>query len=344
MNELAEFCQEIYQVNKIRNYENILEINVESMKKDGDIYLEGNSVIVMPQKDFFVTKYLLFKGNMTYFFRSDHAENVVIKNMHESVFHRHDYIELTYVVSGTLTQYIDNDKVELKAGEISIMDCNCLHREVTPQENSVVLFLCLSTKFFDMNILNGENQNQLQQFISLCISDKKKLRQYTCLKPHGAAEGVDQILLQITQESYYRNLGYQYVLKALIMRLFERLGKQYDFSINTKQKGSRVQNFSLIERYIKENLAEITIADLEDRFYFGKNYFNQLILEQTGLTYSQYLQKLRMEKAACLLLQTDLPVDAIAIKMGYSNRSHFYKLFEAYYHSTPKKYRENYCI
>ncbi len=344
MSELAEIIQKIYQSKKSNSYNNILDIDLESLKEDGNIYLEAGTVTVMPQKDFFVTKYILYRGDITYFFRSDSAECVAIKNMHESVFHRHDYIELSYVVSGVLTQYIGNDKVELKEGEISIADQNCLHREVFPQEDSAVLFLCFSTKFFDSNILSSENQTELQQFISLCLCNKKKLRQYTCLKPYTSVEGVERILLQFIQESHYQNIGYQYVLKALTMRLFEMLCKQYDLSLNTKNIGSRVQTFYLVEQYMKGNLAEVTIPDLEDRFYFGKNYFNQLIIEQTGLTYSQYLQKLRMEEVTYLLLQTDFSVTEIAIKVGYSNRSHFYKLFYSYYHSTPKEYRENYRI
>ncbi|GEM_PF-7049246 len=344
MSELAEIIQKIFQSKKNSSYKDMVDIDFESIKEEGDIYLEGDKVTVMSQKDYFVAKYILYRGDITYFFRSDSEKSVAIKDMHESVFHRHDYIELTYVVSGVLTQYIGNDKVELKEGEISIVDQNCLHREVVPQANVTVLFLCFNTNFFDRNILNNENQSELQQFISLCLYNKKKLRRYTCLKPYISTDGVERILLQFIQESHYKNIGYQYVLKALTMRLFEMLCKQYDFSLNTKNIGSRVQTFYLIEQYMKGNLAEIKIADLEDRFYFGKNYFNQLIMEQTGLTYSRYLQKLRLEEAVYLLLQTDFSIAEIAVRVGYSNRSHFYKLFDSYYHNTPKEYRENYRI
>lgn len=337
MSEMAETVRRIVQTKKRSDFD------LENLKEKGDIYLE-DSLTVMSQKDFFVVKFFYNRDSTTYFCRSDREACTVSNNRYKPVLHRHDYIEMTYVVSGILTQYIGNDKVDLKKGEICIVDQNCIHREEVPQGDGTVLFLCFSTRFFDSNILNNETHAEVQKFISLCLNDKKKLSQYIYLKPYVSTDDVERILVQFVQEIHYQNIGYQYMLKALTMRLFEILSRQYDCSLNTNAKGSRTHTFYLVEQYMKGNLTEVTITDLERRFHFGKNYFNQLIMSQTGLTYIQYLQKLRMEEAAYLLLQTDFSISEISNKVGYSNRSHFYKLFDACFHNTPKEYRENYRI
>ena len=59
------------------------------------------------------------------------------------------------------------------------------------------------------------------------------------------------------------------------------------------------------------------------------------------MTYSEYLQNIRLKKAKTMLLETNLSVSEIAEQVGYHNKGYFYKIFTEKFGMTPAKYREN---
>ena len=91
--------------------------------------------------------------------------------------------------------------------------------------------------------------------------------------------------------------------------------------------------------YIKTHYREITIRDLVDRFHFNEDYFNRVLKERSGKTYSEYLQDIRLSKAMELLSDTQMTVEQVAVSVGYQNKGYFYKIFTAKYHMTPAQAR-----
>jgi AraC-like DNA-binding protein len=60
------------------------------------------------------------------------------------------------------------------------------------------------------------------------------------------------------------------------------------------------------------------------------------------MTYSAFLQNIRLERAALLLKTTDCTVAEIARKIGYENVSYFYKIFTGKYGIKPREMRKAY--
>lgn len=86
--------------------------------------------------------------------------------------------------------------------------------------------------------------------------------------------------------------------------------------------------FEEISDYIRAHFRDITIQDLVDEFHYQEDYFNRLIKRKTGLTYSAYVQQIRLERAEHLLVSTDKSIEEIADSVGYHNKGYFYKLFQ----------------
>ena len=85
----------------------------------------------------------------------------------------------------------------------------------------------------------------------------------------------------------------------------------------------------------------MTIQDLVNEFHYQEDYFNRLIKRKTGLTYSAYVQQIRLERAEHLLATTDKSIEEIANEIGYHNKGYFYKLFQEKYDETPASYRRH---
>ena len=68
-----------------------------------------------------------------------------------------------------------------------------------------------------------------------------------------------------------------------------------------------------------------------------KNYFSTMF----GMTVSEYMRNLRLQKASELLTSTNLPVSEISSICGYSNQGRFAKVFKEYHGMHPLEYRHS---
>ena len=70
------------------------------------------------------------------------------------------------------------------------------------------------------------------------------------------------------------------------------------------------------------------------------NYFCRFFKKVTGLTFTQYLLNIRIDKAKELILKNNMPITDIAFTVGFENLGYFYRSFKKYTKHSPKEYRE----
>ena len=97
-----------------------------------------------------------------------------------------------------------------------------------------------------------------------------------------------------------------------------------------------------IIQYIKEHCCDnLSTAMLSEQFGLSSNYITNLLKQELGIRYNDYITQLRMERAKELLLTTNLSVKSITASCGYYSQSHFTKLFADREGCTPVEYRKN---
>lgn len=94
---------------------------------------------------------------------------------------------------------------------------------------------------------------------------------------------------------------------------------------------------SFIEKNFTKDLRLKEIADL---IHLNPQYFSRLFKKETGLTFKEYVTKLRIGKAKRLLLNTDMPIYRIASEIGFSDAAYFSKVFLKYEHQSPFSYKK----
>jgi AraC-like DNA-binding protein/ligand-binding sensor protein len=105
-----------------------------------------------------------------------------------------------------------------------------------------------------------------------------------------------------------------------------------------------VRHFSAIrkaERYIWENYTKkIGLQEIANAAGLSASYFSSIFKEEMGENLSNYLNRLRIEKAAAMLISTNMPISRIAADCGFEDQSWFSKIFKNNTGFTPGKYRE----
>lgn len=264
--------------------------------------------------------------------------------------HTHDYIELAYIVDGEFRQKILGKDIYFSKGELCLIDKNCLHQDYLFGDKTTVLFFGIANDMFSEIMSENIATEKIISFLQSALLKQKDLQQYLHFKPneevrtdrHNDSE-LEECLLLLLRELYYNDrTGSHYIRKGLLLRIFHILSSQYDFSLSREQR--KTMNWLIFEEvanYIRSNSSHVTIQQLVDNFHFQEDYFNRLIKNKTGLTYSAYVQKIRLEHAMHLLSSTDQTVEEIAQIVGYHNKGYFYKIFREKYGITPSQYRKS---
>lgn len=88
---------------------------------------------------------------------------------------------------------------------------------------------------------------------------------------------------------------------------------------------------------------DLSLEDAAASLGINRTKINDILKEELGLTFSSYLNKLRLTEAARLLSENpDANVSEIAYSVGYNNVSYFNKLFKNEYGCTPKTFNDLY--
>ena len=253
--------------------------------------------------------------------------------------HRHNYIEMIYVYSGKLIQKINNDCRTYLKGEICILDENTLHAELNELgEEDIIIYFGMSKEFFQQVFYSCiENENNFTKFISHSLMENKKEKQYISLKNYDDEE-IRILVENIIKTSFEK--GEEAEIKEYLKKIFLKIVSHYEISLTIEEIERLESNaFVEIDQYMKLHLNQVSRQELSEIFFFDTGHINKIIKRNTGTTYSEYLVHLRMEKAVELLTHTDLSINKIIEKIGYSNKSYFYKAFQRAYGMTPQVFR-----
>ena len=95
------------------------------------------------------------------------------------------------------------------------------------------------------------------------------------------------------------------------------------------------------QRHIWKNLAQkISLEEISKAAGLSAPYFSTIFKEEMGENFSNYINRLRVEKASTLLSETGNPIKTIASLCGFQDQSWFSKIFKNLTGITPGKYRE----
>ena len=96
----------------------------------------------------------------------------------------------------------------------------------------------------------------------------------------------------------------------------------------------------IVKEYIEENIStDLSLNFVAQKVHMSSSYLSKVFKDETGVNFNNYVTNTRMEKAADMLLNSDMSVEGIASELGYNTPHYFIKKFRQQYGTTPKNYR-----
>lgn len=255
----------------------------------------------------------------------------------QELFHRHDYFYFNYTYQGEYDSasfkydnHITIHEGELYAGQPFAGHALCVHDD---KETTIIGVLIQKETFFRafLPMLSANTElfrflldpatNQFSdEFIHFKIEDECNIR---------------ALLEMMVVEYANRQEDTQTVLKSLVLAFLIQIARQYVYA---NKKPSSESLSEKIVQYIGEHFDSVTLKDIAKHFSYHPNYVSTLLHREIGKSFSEILLEQRMERSVILLKGTGLPIEEIALMLGYSNSSNFYKAFRKYFRVSPRKY------
>lgn len=257
--------------------------------------------------------------------------------------HTHDYIEMNYVYSGSIVQVINNKKIQLKKGDLIILDTQVCHSIEAPGENDILLAFRFSKEYFITTFFKDfKTDNPMSNFLIKSLFESQKYKRYLYFNIQQEEE-LDTVIKLLVSEFLKNNHQSLNILHHYISIIFEKLIQYYEKNIpvgtcTTSEKQTKFR-FDVLH-YLETHFEEVTLVQIATHFNYSPNYFSNLVRKMFQRNFCQLLKEVRFKNALILLDNTSLSIAEICEQVGFSNQNIFYKLFNEKFQLTPKKYRQ----
>lgn len=258
--------------------------------------------------------------------------------------HKHDFIEIFYVISGKGRHVVGDTSYDISRGDLFVINYDVPHsfEPLDENENQLVVYNCIfMPEFLDASLFTGihfEDVTSSYLFKSLFPEDHRP-------DPDVKLKGADfteigELFSKMYNEYKFMKKGYCDIIRAYLIELIVKIFRNIDQNPDAKRNGKNSEIMDKTIEYLKSNYTQdISLSDLAMRSFFSKNYFSKLFKEVTGLNVSDYIQKIRVEEACTLLVNTKLKVVDIALQVGFNDIKFFYEVFKRITGKTPGEYR-----
>ena len=259
------------------------------------------------------------------------AFNVHLENK-TSYWHYHPEIELTYVYSGEGRRIVGDHIGNFKAGQLMITGEDLPHDFNTSECEKNCQILVIQ---FDKRIITSVQE--FQPIAQLINKAKRGL-----LYQH-VPSALQEIFLHFDELSPLDKLISLLNILARLVQDDEQLScellSSVDFTKNKLDKMSQ-ERLNKVLRYIDENKSQsISLEEISQVTHMTVPAFCRWFKNSMKISFVNYLNKMRVEEACRMMLQTQNQIGFIAIECGFESYSNFNRAFKKIYGSTPREYR-----
>ena len=151
--------------------------------------------------------------------------------------------------------------------------------------------------------------------------------------------------LKILEGAYYRSRVLSKDQYAGLIRLLEIFAQQLSAMANRTMVQDSESEPPMIRRakaYIAGHYGDpVNLDEIARVMHVSTFYFCKMFRKATGLTFTEYLGRVRVERAKNLLLNPHLRVSEIAYTVGFQSLTHFNRIFRRTTGEAPTAFRDN---
>lgn len=233
----------------------------------------------------------------------------------------HEYFELFYVQSGTLTITTASAVHTLSAGDLILYGPDKEHPRQL-MKDCACSYLSVS---FDMD-----------------YDDPQRLLDQVFHTTNGLRDTLRKIIEQSSLSSLHARTLMLCHLQEVVTQLLllcDELEEKRSLSRQSSNPNSQTELLQQILLYMDERVTEpITIEEICHRFFMSRTSLQALFKMHLHLSPKSYLINIKLQKSKELLRESQYTISEIADILGFSSIHYFSRLFKKYFDVSPSEY------
>jgi len=255
--------------------------------------------------------------------------------------HRHDCMEMVYVVGGTGVTLVNGRPYPAVRGDLYVMNPQDTHAFFGEDKFSFYNIL------FRPSVFSREERTELQHFplfeewqTDSDVAPDNQNKKFNFAPPVG--DQIEALLEAIAKELKSRQPGSEVTAAALfkvaMVKILRNIttGTSEMILLKDSSGGGIPRVVSWINQHYREKL---TVSQLAKIAGVSKNYLGECFNRTTGVSPFDYICRLRIEKARQLLENSNRTLTEIAAETGFCDTSYFSRSFRRFTGMSPRDYR-----
>lgn len=230
--------------------------------------------------------------------------------------HFHKELEFIYSVEGSAIIHADQKKQYINAGDLCVVFPNQIHYYENLVDGKYIVIVVSYDHLFNLKTL---------------FRDFVPENHVINLKEKGIDESVIfNCLTSVGEYAKTAQLGYINIMVSKVLPLFE-------LTTRTQTKNTTINK---VFDYCTENFREnISLSSVAEAIYVSKYHISKLLNTKIMLSFSNYINLLRIQEACRLLVDTNKSVIDISESIGFGSVRSFNRAFIKFIKMTPTEYR-----
>lgn len=253
--------------------------------------------------------------------------------------HRHNYVELVYMCTGSTTHIIDQaQRIVLRPGDLLFLHQNAYHEILPAGADDVAVNFMILPEFFSSPLSMLEKGNVLRDFLISTLSGESARSGYLHIQAKEIIP-VENLIENMIWTLVDKGMNPNTILQTTMGLLFMNLSA-FAERFNQGSPGRQEENtVFVVLKYIESHFKDGSLAQISAQLKRPPYSVSRLLKQRTGRSFKELLQQRKLQQAAYLLTATLLSVEAVRNAIGYSNSSYFYRQFRKQYGCSPKDFR-----
>ena len=245
----------------------------------------------------------------------------------------HSGVEVLILLKGRIDMSCNSEVFTMEPLDTIIISPQVGHATLALEEDTTALVIHVGKDFFQQFDPNFG----MYQFVLRSDESNRYNSFFTTLRHHADM----MMLLMVNGESPTNRLDVEYHYLSLVSDIYKEINKVKSIHVHTKPVDITVATFDKMIAYIDENYKQkIELEDIAKIGGYNVNYTSQFFKRQLGVSFLEYLLRLRLREATVRLANSEDGVAHIASSCGFPDIKAFNVAFKKHFHTTPSEYRK----
>lgn len=244
----------------------------------------------------------------------------------------HDEVEVLVLLKGTMEMSCNAEVFKMDPMDTVIISPQVGHATLALEPDTMAIVVHVGRQYFT----DFDKHFDSYRFVIHSTKESRDDRFFTQLRARIGA----MMLTQCKEENPIQKLEMEQYFTALALSMYEEIWKKKEESILVRSKDSSSTTFDKMIAYIDDNYQhKIELEDIAKIGGYNVGYASQFFKRQMGVSFIEYLLRLRLREATVRLVNSDEPISRIANRVGFADIKAFNVAFKKQFHTTPSEYR-----